>query len=689
MKTKATERRSGGIPATAIVTGLWIGSLDLATSVALHGTQGARPSHACAGMAATSAGAIVLFGLAWCCLVSPVARKAHWDATAAAVGFGYALVAGFVAAFLGVFSFLGDSIAGLLATACLVLAGAFGIGAAAYHLSRVLRQRPRAPRIVLTAHATAPPFLAAAALFTWGPERWVLDPPGPSGLLFPGMIGILALIACVAAVALLRDRVGWLIRVVTPVMVLLPWTPLWIASRPGPPPMPAATEGAARHVILIVVDTLRADMLSCCGAKRFKTPHIDALADDGILFENAMAPASWTLPSMASVLTGLSPLVHRANHRYDTLPRECTTLPEFLGPAGYETAAIGKNFMLGEHRGVNQGFRQFQWYPKPVLRKSLGASVLATCFDRHFGTDPSTKRLVDFAIDWTDDHSDDPFFLWLHIYDPHLPYSPPRAYLPKNVAASPAIGNALLAGQSVEIRRGGFAPNSEERLWIQRLYEGEVRYVDDQVGRFIAHLKDSGLYDDSFVILVSDHGEEFWEHGGFEHGHTLYQEVLRVPMIVKLPGNAPSGRRTARVSIENIMPTVLDVCAVPHDGNGLNGESLRKHWTEGWERIEDETVYATGMLYFEEQEMLVAGNRKLIRRRQGVETELYDLAQDPEEAHPAARNDAVALDEMLVLLQDRYDRANVLRARNGLGAPSPGIPASPDIKEMLRSIGYI
>ncbi|MGH7897931.1 MAG: sulfatase, partial [Candidatus Binatia bacterium] len=306
-----------------------------------------------------------------------------------------------------------------------------------------------------------------------------------------------------------------------------------IASMRPPSLAPAAetdrSHGIAR-VVLISIDTLRADSLSCYGGRGNVTPSYDALAADGVRFTNAVSPAPWTLPAVASIMTGLPPSAHTATDYSSRLPDSVRTLAERLREQGYATAAVVNNYFVGSEVNLAQGFDEFREFPKHTLGRSVGARLLRRSLPEWFREDASTAELSRLAVEWLEGHAERDFFLWVHYYDPHEPYDPPKQFRPPP-PAPPRIGWRLRAlGQ---IHLGLLQPTAEEMAWIRKLYDAEVRYVDQGVGEIVAALKRLGLYDGSLILVVSDHGEEFWEHGRIGHGHTLYQEVLRVPLIVK------------------------------------------------------------------------------------------------------------------------------------------------------------
>ena len=418
------------------------------------------------------------------------------------------------------------------------------------------------------------------------------------------------------------------------------------------------------RVILVVVDTLRADALSCYGSLN-PTPHIDALASDGVVYDVARAPSPWTLPSMASLFTGVPPQVHGVDTAHSALPDRWITLAERLDEAGYRTCAIGRNRFLVD-RGFDQGFQRYDFFPRPRAELPL-AKVFPFIHKRYAARHASTEQLVDRAIGRLDVERDLDSFLWLHLFDPHQPYTPPTEYL----ARAPDTGRVEGTFDRLdEVRDGTFVPTQAEVERIRALYLAEVRYVDDQVGRIVDHLKVRGLYDETLIVLTSDHGEELWEHGGYEHGHTLYEELLRVPLVVKTPGTPPR-REAGAVSLEDIAPIVLQACGITSEGTAAHD---RHH--------------ATANLYGPPLESVHFGQHKLIHSLDGGGHELYDLGADPGETRDLAAERPEEVFHARGLLAEHAARAATTGDR--LEAPPPTrLDLDEGARDQLRELGYI
>lgn len=444
-----------------------------------------------------------------------------------------------------------------------------------------------------------------------------------------------------------------------------------------------------RHVILITVDTLRADVLSSYdGEQSVPTPHIDKLAGDGILFTNAISSAPWTLPSFSSIMTGLSPLVHKTTKSTSKLPDNLKTLAEYMRDAGYFTAGIGYNPFLKPSFNLSQGFIEYNFFPKSSIGNSFGAGLLKRFFLDRFRQEASTQDLTRLAANWLRANREKDFFLWLHYYDPHVPYAPPQRYLPKE-DSPPGMGNRFNI-KNGKLRDGRYVPPPDKREWIKKLYDAEVRYVDDNIGRIIRNLKALKLYDESLIVLTSDHGEEFWDHGGFEHGHTLYNELIRVPLIIKLPESALKKRIDMEVPTQSVMPTILDACGIDYGSDHLYVNyvnSLSPLWGRNPGDFYEQPIVSTGLLYFENREAVVFDGLKYIRFLKTNREELYDLDRDPGEQFSISNFSPDKIEKAKSILREKVEVAGKLEEHYDLDVEE--IKLDKDTKKSLKNLGYL
>jgi len=420
-----------------------------------------------------------------------------------------------------------------------------------------------------------------------------------------------------------------------------------------------------RHVILITVDTLRQDALSVYGSDT-PTPNIDAFARDGMVFRRAYAVAPWTLPSLASLMTGLSPKAHQVVNLDSRLPEGVITLAEHMGDAGYRTAALGVNDLLTPASNFGQGFQHYD------IRER------------------STSQLTQDSIQWLRENRDQDFLLWVHYFDPHAEYRPPPPFLPTGEAPA-RIGTAF--NQIPAVRRGELKLTEKEKDWVRKLYEGEVRLVDHSLGKLLGALQELDLYNDSLVVVTSDHGEEFWEHGAVGHGHTLYEEQLLVPLIVKLPSSARAAEVAAPVALPSLLPAILEACAVRYEPGDLSYGSLARFWEPDSGGREPEPIFserAVGpYVNYELQGVRAWGHKYIWKSASGERgEELYDLSADPGEKNALAKSAPEIAQQLRALLDADADRADQLRARLRLETPSPReIPE--ELRQQLKALGYV
>lgn len=436
------------------------------------------------------------------------------------------------------------------------------------------------------------------------------------------------------------------------------------------------TDHRIKHVILITVDTLRADALSCYGQQRISTPHMDRLAENGILFQEAISTAPWTLPSLASIMTGHPPQVHVTIKPGSRLPDTLRTLAEHMRDAGYLTAALGSNPWL-EPSNMSRGFLGHSFYPKRI-GYSYGSRLLETLFSNRVGT-ISTASLTQSVITWVESNYERDFFLWIHYLDPHGPYQPPANYLPAQETPS-------AVGTSAPIVRAS----------ARALYDAEVRYVDDSIGMFFEALEDLSLYDESLIILTSDHGEEFGEHGGSSHGSTLYHEVVRVPLLIKLPFASSRRKVTNAVSTQRIMPTILDLCGVSLEGDYLPARSLGPLWDSDSDSSEEEPIVSTGVIYrgnpwsevYDERVSVVFDGLEYILSLATNEEELYDLTRDPTEKISLVGSLPDEVEKARNALAEHSKMARSLREHHGI-TTGQQVELDEETIRRLNALGYI
>jgi choline-sulfatase len=404
--------------------------------------------------------------------------------------------------------------------------------------------------------------------------------------------------------------------------------------RPSPPP----------NVILITIDTLRRDHVSCYEGARAQTPAIDALAAEGVRFDAAEAGCPLTLPSHASMLTGLDACRHGLRDNLGhALParssRAFATLPEILTDAGYATAAFVSGATLDAVYGLDSGFDVYSDPDRPDQR---GAVHLAE--RRGDETTQAARAWLD-ARPGSDDR---PLFLWVHYFDPHAPYEAPY-------------------------------PHDDGETDAER-YAGEVAYADAQVARLLADLRERGILDDAVVILLSDHGEGLGEHGERTHGHLLHEATLAVPLILKAPGVTAGAVVEQVVRTTDLLPTILALLGLP-PAEDIDGRDLGPLWAgsdEGPPASYAESMYSYRECGWAQQSSLRAGRLKLIDA--GPRRQLFDLAADPREEDDLAADMPDRVEAMMDVLRRIREQAAPSRTTSGasiLPAGAYGVAGDP------------
>jgi arylsulfatase A-like enzyme len=438
------------------------------------------------------------------------------------------------------------------------------------------------------------------------------------------------------------------------------------------------------NVVLIVVDTLRADRLGCYGyTEQPTTPAIDALASEGILFETFHASSPWTAPSFASMLTGVAPTVHRTGKwlkgqelrdaeeilpfgavRMQPIRTEIPLLTELAD--NVRSAAFVTNTFLDARLGFGRGFDHYDCV-KGGLNDTRRADEITTA-----------------AIEWLEANHDQPFFILLHYFDPHMSYDPPPAY--RERFAPGKVGRVDVPFTDLKNARSGeFKPTPEERSFIDGLYNGEVRFVDDQIALFVEAMRERGLLGKSWIVVTSDHGEELFDHGSFEHGHRYEEEVTRVPLVIRAPGGlmGAGSSVTAAASHVDLMPTTLEWLGVAVPDHVM-GRSLTPMITG--EETKSRPAYMEFNLFWKPQRSLFDGRFKLIQFEDGSGGYMYDLAEDPKELNmlgPDHPQYAILEDQIAAVRQQLAAQVSLLK-----GEDEP-IILPEEMEESLRSLGYI
>ncbi len=479
----------------------------------------------------------------------------------------------------------------------------------------------------------------------------------------------------------------------------------------GPPPQAVGPEDGARpNVLVFLVDTLRADALGCYGRTAPTSPEIDAFAADATLFEDCRATTSWTKPSVASLFTSLYPTSHACVQQREVLVPELETLAETFRAAGWRTAAFSDNPFITPAFGFGQGFDHFdclepsRFVNGTLLGKALFMLRAMSLDGRPFGVgdhvDRGAERLVgEGLLPWIDERRDAPWFAYVQTMEPHLPYDPPRADaeafgLPAGAPyRRPPAYNGILPFQT--------APEPDPGLLrdLRAQYDGEVRSASRAFGRLLDALRERRQLENTIVVLLSDHGEEFHEHGGWTHGHSLHAEVLRVPLIVRVPDSvanaaAGRGRRVGGIaSVLDVAPTLTDLARIryPRGADAQMGTSLRACLVADEGARPQNSVLAHRTLVAEVSmgpvrlRSVRAGRWLLIRAsapplRDAVE--LYDAVSDPRERRPLEGEDVTRVELETTLTKS-------FRALEQLAVRGQARTIDAETRVRLDELGYV
>ncbi len=476
-------------------------------------------------------------------------------------------------------------------------------------------------------------------------------------------------------------------------------------------------------ILFILVDTIRADHSSAYGYPHPTTPWLQRLGEEGVLFERAIAASCHTKPATASIFTSRYPPAHQARRLEETLPPTAFSMTQALRAGGYRAAAFSANGLVSPTFGFGRGFERFFRQEPPYMllldlseilyRAYLGVPVLGKAAGGLLGTFlgwewvlmPSRRAddsllqspeqfeapgIFDAARRWLDDVADDaehPIFTYVHLLEPHDPYEPPEAL---RVEYESRLGGTTedpyfphYVGGFLPFKEGSAIEDSQRAGLVAR-YDAELAAIDSLVGGFVAEVRRGPRARDLMVIFTSDHGEEFYEHKGWGHGHSLYEETVHVPLALSWPGHFPAGTRVAeRVSMIDLAPTILDLIGlppVPHFQGTSLLPTLAGAGPETRSPIFSE-IYWGGHYARSYSE----GGRKLIRATSGAEvrTFLYDLAADPGEERNLIELEPGTEADLGSTLE------SILERSEAIAVDARAVRIEGDIADQMRALGYI
>lgn len=449
----------------------------------------------------------------------------------------------------------------------------------------------------------------------------------------------------------------------------------WNAPRILVPEHPERTLQPARNVVVLVIDTLRADKLRPFNpSSRVKTPAMDRFAKEGAVFELAQSPENWTKPAVASILTGLHPQTHQQKTGDAALPGSAELLSEHLHAQGFATGSFIANGYVSDRFGFDQGWDDYTNY----IRE---------------GKSTEAKDVFEEAGNWIESHKAERFFAYVQTIDPHVPYDPPgeyvRMYDPNayDGQVKPRMTGDLL--EKAKRRPPQVVFDASDKRRIEALHDGEITQHDNYFGLFLDRLATLGLADDTLIVVTSDHGEEFDDHGSWGHGHSIYQELLHVPLMVRLPNRIPAGVRVSdAVSTLDVSATVTELLAVPamtqNEGQALVGMMLGESQARPAVAFSD---------FQDDRRVITTGRWKLVLRGNLTST-MFDLAADPGEntqldatAFPIGRRYARTLLGQFLGATDRGDWLSA-EQKGGTQLRRENAEMDDTIRDQLRALGY-
>ncbi len=460
---------------------------------------------------------------------------------------------------------------------------------------------------------------------------------------------------------------------------------------------------APRIVLLVSIDTLRPDHLGLYGYERFTSPVLDGIGREGVVFDDVSSPASWTLPSHVTMLTGLYPKSHGVIDSTTILSEGIPTLASLLAEEGYTTAAVvNVEWLRKENYYVTRDFQKYLWAPSKLDQRSASTWV------------------TDQALQWIDEADGERLFVFMHYYDLHSDYKAEEAY--EKLFVTPYDGIADGSGwQLLQMRvedeyiefcakyyekeRCHFTDemNFDDKVvkpvfgeadteHTIQLYDAQIRQLDAELGRFLAALRQRGVLDDTLLVVTSDHGEEFGEHGRWEHFITTYEESIRVPLILRGPGLPAGVRVEAPVSLVDVVPTILALAGAEAPGE-VDGSSLRPLWSGGSDAAFRERLLfgeASGSMswnlknpgIFPVYRSVRQGRFKLVYESKSDRYQLFDLEADPGEQDDLSESEPERFAALKAVMDERYPDGT-----ESAGGEAPEL--SPEDLERLRALGYV
>jgi arylsulfatase A-like enzyme len=466
-------------------------------------------------------------------------------------------------------------------------------------------------------------------------------------------------------------------------------------------------------VLLISIDTLRADHLGCYGYSRDTSPRIDRLAGEGVTFDRAISSTSWTLPSHMAIFSSLFDSVHGVQATGRKYALDHPLLAEVMRSAGYRTAGFHSGPLLDEGYGFSAGFDSYVdcsrgaerrarrgegpphrrapqgvGRPEKVQEEGLVGAFRRRVLRRGGGapTVVTNPYLFERVSGWLEEGMEEPFFLFVHYWDVHWDYVPPSPY---DTMFDPGYDGSMDFTNFPRNRE--IHPNMDPRdlEHLIALYDGEIRWTDEWIGKLIDRLEEKGVLDRTLVILTSDHGEEFFEHGKKGHRKALYDESIHVPLIVRYPDRLPAGFRVGgQVRTVDIYPTVLEMTGVG-TVHGLQGLSLRPLMDDEPETADFPPAVSELSLGWVEMTSVRRNEHKTIQDRKAETITHFDLEKDPGEQRPIGAGEDPRIPSWIQELRDTSEDLERVKAAIQWVSEDNTFEPDPELLETLRSLGYV
>lgn len=448
----------------------------------------------------------------------------------------------------------------------------------------------------------------------------------------------------------------------------------------SPDPRPAS-------VLLISIDMLRADHVSCYGYERQTTPTMDQLAAEGVRFARHVSSAPWTLPAHAAMFTSLPDSVHGCVDGTDNaLPDGMVTLAERFGEAGFSTGGFFAGPYLHPAFGLGQGFDEYRFCVPDLAARLNGQAVTEWAGDpvahrrsHHGVTNPG---VVNAASKWLRDHKDEPFFLFVHLWDAHFDFIPPKPFDAR--FGDPDYEGFVDGREFFFDRRINSSMGPKDLAQLIALYDGEIMWCDAHVKRLVELLEELQLDEDTIVVVTSDHGTEFFDHGDKGHRRTLYGEAINIPLVIRAPGRIPQGTVVEAVSrMVDLGPTLMELAGLaPSDQfTGVSLVSL-VNGTETSPR----TALSELLADRNKMRSVIRGDGKLVWNGVTDDVVWFDLAVDPEERVPHSNLDEGLGPELLQALQGELLEIERVAAKHRYPHQKIQLPAA--LEEAIKASGY-